>query len=328
MDDGFELAGGHLVDQTLQVLAGPAVRAQDVQLPGPHVPQVGDRLEPGGGAARHHAPFGAHAADRPLPGLLSEVVDHHVGAAVVGQLPHATAEVPVRGVHGLRGTQRAEPFQLDIGGRAGDDAGAGPARKLHARHANPAGGAQDYHRLVGPQAGPVEQHPAGRAVGDGQGCVPGQVAGGMRQRDRVVRRRHHELGQPSPFVLAQHPAANHGVQQDQRAHQPACVLVPRFLHPSHDVAPGDVRQVQPHARHPPPDEDVEAVEGARGHPHQDLARSGLRALDLAVLQGLGPAVLPDEGRLHQGHDTGDGTVPARWRVRTPRPPSPWSTSSA
>src|SRR5262249_60788027 len=69
IDDGGELPRADHGDEGVEVLAHPAVRAEDLQLEGPDVAEVLLGVEAGGGAASQHLAAAVENAQRRHPGV-------------------------------------------------------------------------------------------------------------------------------------------------------------------------------------------------------------------------------------------------------------------
>ena len=116
---GWSLPPSTKAKERLDVLAHPAVRAQDLQLVGPDVADVGLGVEAGGGAAGEEAPAAAEALERRDPRVAAGVVDDHVDAAGIGaarglaeEAMDLSREVDLRVVDDVIGAEVGEAPEL------------------------------------------------------------------------------------------------------------------------------------------------------------------------------------------------------------------------
>src|SRR5713226_10247049 len=81
MDDGLEAPGGDHVEQLGMILDRPAVRAGDVELERPDIPDVSLRIVAGSGAAGQQPALPLQSAEALSPGITAGVVDNDVNTA-------------------------------------------------------------------------------------------------------------------------------------------------------------------------------------------------------------------------------------------------------
>ena len=115
---------------------------------------------------------------------------------------------------------------------------------------------------------------------------------------------HAQRVLPADAVLAL-PARESGVHDDPLVDLEVADVVPDPRNLPRDVAPEDVRERELQGRDPLADEEVEVVQGAGPDADKDVLRpeDGLAEVR-DVLEDLGPAVLPEDHRLHRN----------RWRA--------------
>src|SRR5581483_3890614 len=89
VDDRLDGAALHRGQQRLEILARPAVGADDVDLATPDVADVGPGIEAGGGPAGEQPPVPGQRAQARYPRVAARVVDEDVDALLARDLPGA-----------------------------------------------------------------------------------------------------------------------------------------------------------------------------------------------------------------------------------------------
>src|SRR5438552_3461028 len=272
---------GDHVEERRVILAGPAIRSDDVEFERPDIPDIRLRVVPGSRAAGEQSPPESQRAETLRPGIAAAVVRDHihpaaafVGAGLAVGLYDFFHVIRTRGVDHVI---RAEVFQLlGLVGRAGDrhHVATRELRELDAAGADAAAGAEDQHLFSGPHLAARVHHADRRAVG-------GRQAGRLRVSDLVrhgqqpFRRDRDELAGAAAQRLAHH-ARRLPVRDDSDAvaHLPALAvdLGTKLYDLAGDIGAGDHRHRRAETRNAAEDHRIEAVEAYCPDPDQAFAR--------------------------------------------------------
>src|SRR5262249_21398976 len=112
VDDRRDAAALDLDQESFEVGPGPAIGADDVDLAAPDVADVRLRIESGSCSAGQQASMSRERAEARHPCLAARVVDEHVYASPLGNLPCPLREIVLRVVDDVVGAELRQSTKL------------------------------------------------------------------------------------------------------------------------------------------------------------------------------------------------------------------------
>src|SRR5215472_8929043 len=284
--------------------------------------QVDARIVAGGRAARHQSTRGRQRFQALLPGGDADVLDHHVDAALSGELFDFGGNVLLVVIDHVVRAQFVGLGELGGAAGGGDHAALKHLRDLDGRGADAARGCQHQHILARLQPGARHQHVPGSEEDErsGGGGVEVQLVG---NRDDAVLGSGDELAVAAVNRIAKHresaaqiilsakallalPAALSWREQHSPARFHALAKLANRDHFTRYVAAEDMRQGELHAGDAGAHEEIQVIQGACANAHQHLVGADLGVGNVFVDEHVGAAVLVNPGCFH---------IPERYRTR-------------
>src|SRR5215470_1137043 len=311
---GLQAALSHELHHRTKLAFRAHVRAQDGKLADKQKPDVDVRVEAGGGAAGHQAPAVGQALDAVIPGGGADVFEDYVHAAAVGETPHLLGNWHDAVMNHFVGAEFPSFGDLFVGAGGGNHAGTEESGDLDGRAAYAAAGGKDEHIFSGLELRTIDEHVPGglKDQRHGGGVGPVEIFGirhAVYFGDMDVFRAAavNQVAQICELAAAVVIAGNAG-RTFAAAHAGREHHLLADVHGGHrradlddfarHVAPQNMRHGKVNSGEAPPDPQVQVIQRAGAHAHQNFVRAYLRLRYVRVVQHRRVPVLVNDHRFH------------------------------